>query len=427
MPSFDSGYSILFLGNMSTHSTLSRDRHSSEADAIGFDLCDPRLQSWLCRNGLERFVGLLSAHNYDLDDMLNLQLIDLLDIGVPKEEATILLSAASMYARSGAHEPSPRNANASAALSSVASIQSAEAPREPPPPRRRHPSAASRVRHTKETSVYANWVPPRVADMLDEGSQREQVYERMFVQKDAAGQTSLNVICRETQESVAVPEEMAQYILIGPVLDELQNELDAGAQTPRQSIYTVGMSTFANSGLSETVLEQLLDFLRKREDDELAAIEKSYARRAERIQAIITEKEKAKQGEAEDPYALGTPVQMDKYKRFFHGAINREKSEALLRRAGLLTGQYLVRQKEEKKNYVFSLTCKRGEIKHFLCERAMKTNGVLGRHFVFNKIVRLRGCSSLFDVLDELTKPPDLRMKDLAAHPPAFLKGVPTD
>jgi len=50
----------------------------------------------------------------------------------------------------------------------------------------------------------------------------------------------------------------------------------------------------------------------------------------------------------------------------------------------------------------------------------------VSRHFVFNKIVRLRGCSSLFDVLDELTKPPDSRMKDLAAHPPAFLKGVPT-
>ena len=32
----------------------------------------------------------------------------------------------------------------------------------------------------------------------------------------------------------------------------------------------------------------------KREGDELAAIEKSYARRAERIKAIITEKEKAK-------------------------------------------------------------------------------------------------------------------------------------
>lgn len=395
-----------------------RSRQPSEAGDV--ELCDPRLESWLCRTGLDRFVGLLSAHNYDLDDMLNLQFIDLLDIGVSKAEASILMSAANRYARSGAHEPSSCNSDANA----IARSKSAPAPSEAPP-RRRQPSASSRVRQTRETQVYANWIPPRVADNFDEGSQREQVYERMFVQKNAAGQTSLNVICRETQESVAVPEEMAQYILIGPVLDELQNELDAGSEQNR--IYTpVGMATFANSGLSETVLEQLLDFLRKREGDELAAIEKSYARRAERIKAIITEKEKAKQAEPADPFALGTPVQMSKYGKFFHGEINREKSEALLRDGGLLTGQYLVRQKEEKKNYVFSLTCKRGEIKHFLCERAMKTNGVLGRHFVFNKIVRLRGCSSLFDVLDELTKPPDSRMKDLAAHPPAFLKGVPT-
>ena len=44
------------------------------------------------------------------------------------------------------------------------------------------------------------------------------------------------MICRETQESVAVPEEMAQYILIGPVLDELQNELDAGATHTQREI-----------------------------------------------------------------------------------------------------------------------------------------------------------------------------------------------
>ena len=45
-----------------------------------------------------------------------------------------------------------------------------------------------------------------------------------------------------------------------------------------------------------------------------------------------------RQGEAEDPYALGSPAQMGKYQKYFHGAIDREKAAALLRQAGLLTG-----------------------------------------------------------------------------------------